>query len=161
MFAYGNISSSSSPSSFSCLTGNLTLFDCRMRNIRKFYEDSVVLKDSSLVSVILLICLSLTINLIVITSYFRSLGLHTPNNVHVVSLAVADGLVSAVSMPLTAIRMSGNQQLITVLMFYKIGILNIFFSLIFGTIFCSWWPFFDLFLHNISVFNLVNIAIDR
>ena len=119
MFAYGNISSSPSPSpspsSLSCLTDNLTLFDCRMRNIRKFYEDSVVLKDSSLVSVILLICLSLTFNLIVITSYFRTLGLHTPNNVHVVSLAVSDALVSAVSMPLTAIRMSGNQQLITVL----------------------------------------------
>ena len=83
-------------------------------NIRRFYEDSVVLKDSSLVSVIVLICLSLSFNLIVITSYFRTLALNTPNNVHVVSLAVSDALVSAVSMPLTAIRMSGNQQLITV-----------------------------------------------
>ena len=114
MFSNGNISTSPSTSSASsCLTDNLTLFDCRMRNIRRFYEDSVVLKDSSLVSVILLICLSLTINLIVITSYFRTLALHTPNNVHVVSLAVSDALVSAVSMPITAIRMSGNQQLIT------------------------------------------------
>ena len=109
MFSEGNISSSPSPSP-SCLTENLTLFDCRMRNIRRFYEDSVVLKDSSLVSVILLICLSLTINLIVITSYFRTVALHTPNNIHVVSLAVSDALVSAVSMPITAIRMSGNQQ---------------------------------------------------
>ena len=50
-------------------------------NIRRFYEDSVVLKDSSLVSVIVLICLSLSFNLIVITSYFRTLALNTPNNV--------------------------------------------------------------------------------
>ena len=89
-------------------------------NIRRFYEDSVVLKDSSLVSVIVLICRSLSFNLIVITSYFRTLGLHTPNNVHVVSLAVSDALVSAVSMPITAIRMSGNQQLITVLYFIPV-----------------------------------------
>ena len=116
MFSEGNISSFPSPSP-SCLTENLTLFDCRMRNIRRFYEDSVVLKDSSLVSVVLVICLSLTINLVVITSYFRTVGLHTPNNVHVVSLAVADALVSAVSMPITTIRMSGSQQLNTVLLY--------------------------------------------
>ena len=100
MFSYGNKSGNI------CLPVNLTLFDCRMN----LYEDSVVLKDSSLVSVIVLISLSFSINLIVISSYFRTVSLHTPNNIHVVSLAVSDALVSAVSMPVTAIRMSGNQQ---------------------------------------------------
>ena len=27
--------------------------------------------------------------------------------------------------------------------------------------FCSWWPYFDFVLANISIFNLVNIAVDR
>ena len=33
--------------------------------------------------------------------------------------------------------------------------------LIAGTFLCSWWPYFDFFLANISIFNLVNIAVDR
>ena len=102
MFSFGNKSGNT------CLSGNTTLFDCRT----SLYEESVVLKDSSLVSVILLISLSFSINLTVISSYFRTVHLHTPNNVHVVSLAVSDALVSAVSMPVTAVRMSGNQELV-------------------------------------------------
>ena len=39
--------------------------------------------------------------------------------------------------------------------------LSLYYSLITGTFLCSWWPFFDFFLANISIFNLVNIAIDR
>ena len=34
-------------------------------------------------------------------------------------------------------------------------------SLINGTFLCWSWPFFDFFLANISIFNLINIAIDR
>ena len=103
MFSYGNKSGNT------CLPLNTTLFDCRT----SLYEDSVVLRGGTLVSVILLISLSFSINLTVISSYFRTVPLHTPNNVHVVSLAFSDALVSAVSMPVTAVRMSGNQQSVT------------------------------------------------
>ena len=43
-------------------------------------------------------------------SYARTARLHTSNNVHVVSLAAADTLVAAISMPVTAIRMSRNEK---------------------------------------------------
>lgn len=46
-------------------------------------------------------------------SYARTARLHTSNNVHVVSLAAADTLVAAISMPVTAIRMSRNEKYIT------------------------------------------------
>ena len=34
-------------------------------------------------------------------------------------------------------------------------------SVIGGTLFCDLWVFFDCFLTNVSIFNLVNIALDR
>ena len=48
-------------------------------------------------------------------SYARTARLHTSNNVHVVSLAAADTLVAAISMPVTAIRMSRNEKYIDTL----------------------------------------------
>ena len=44
---------------------------------------------------------------------------------------------------------------------HKPNVQLIGFSLIAATVFCSWWPYFDFVLANISIFNLVNIAVDR
>ena len=62
------------------------------------------------VGVSLLILVSLGVNITVILSYLRCPRLHTPNNIHVVSLAGADTLVAAISMPITAIKMSRNER---------------------------------------------------
>ena len=74
------------------------------------YRATPLLGVPGLVGVSLLILVSLGVNITVILSYLRSPRLHTPNNIHVVSLAGADTLVSAISMPITAIKMSRNER---------------------------------------------------
>ena len=88
------------------MSNNSTLLDTRT----SIYKSSHMLTSSGLVPVAVLIVTSFCINMIVIISYLRSPRLHTPNNVYVVSLAGADTLVSAISMPITAIRMSRNEK---------------------------------------------------
>lgn len=87
---------------------NNTLLDTRT----SIYKTTHLLTDPGLVPVILLIIVSFTINMIIIITYLRHPRLHTPNNIHVVSLAAADALVSSVSMPITAIRMSRKERLV-------------------------------------------------
>ena len=74
------------------------------------YRATPLLGVPGLVGATLLTLVSLCVNTTVILSYLRCPRLHTPNNVHVVSLAGADSLVSAISMPITAIKMSRNER---------------------------------------------------
>ena len=85
---------------------NSTLLDSRT----SVYKTTHLLTETNLIPVILLIIFSFIINLLVMVTYHRVSRLHTANNVHVVSLAAADALVAAVSMPITAIRMSRNER---------------------------------------------------
>ena len=74
------------------------------------YRATPLLGVPGLVGATLLPLVSLCVNTTVILSYLRCPRLHTPNNVHVVSLAGAASLVSAISMPITAIKMSRNER---------------------------------------------------
>ena len=88
------------------LCSNASLLDSRT----SIYKTTILLSTTTLVPVSMMIFLSVSINTVVIISYLRTPRLHTNNNVHVASLAAADLLVSAISMPVTTIRMSRNEK---------------------------------------------------
>ena len=71
-----------------------------------------------LIPMTLLILSTATTNMIVMITWARHHHLHTPHNLHIVSLAAADCLVAIVSMPVSALRMTGYQRLVQ---FLKVG----------------------------------------
>nr|XP_023652850.1 trace amine-associated receptor 13c-like [Paramormyrops kingsleyae] len=81
-------------------------------------------------------------NLVVIISIVHFKQLHTPTNMLVMSLALADLLLGAVVMPFSMIR-------------------SVEGCWYFGDFFCSLHSTFDLFLSCVSVFHLISIAVDR
>ena len=83
-----------------------TLFDHRTELYRR--EDPI--SASWLVPLALLILGSALANIVVITTWIKNPQLQTSSNLHIVSLAMADGLVAIVSMPNTALRMTGQHR---------------------------------------------------
>ena len=87
---------------------NLTerLFDSKT----KLYKTHQPLSTPWIIPLTLLILSSTATNLIVIITWARQPQLHTATNLNIVSLAVADGLVAVISMPINLLRMTGNQK---------------------------------------------------
>ncbi|XP_072559177.1 trace amine-associated receptor 13c-like [Paramormyrops kingsleyae] len=85
---------------------------------------------------------TITGNLVVIISIAHFKQLHTPTNMLVMSLALADLLLGAVVMPFSMIR-------------------SVEGCWYFGDSFCSLHSTFDLFLTSVSIFHLISIAVDR
>ena len=85
-----------------------TLFDFNTEG----YKAGPPISPIWLIPLSLLILGSATTNLIVMITWARHLHLHTPHNLHIVSLAAADCLVAMVSMPISALRMTGYQRYI-------------------------------------------------
>ncbi|XP_036406082.1 trace amine-associated receptor 13c-like [Megalops cyprinoides] len=81
-------------------------------------------------------------NLVVITSIAHLKQLHTPTNILVMSLALADFLLGAVVMPFSIIR-------------------SVEGCWYFDNVFCLLHSSFDMFLTCVSIFHLIFIAIDR
>ncbi|XP_072558913.1 trace amine-associated receptor 13c-like [Paramormyrops kingsleyae] len=86
--------------------------------------------------------MTITGNLVVIISIAHFKQLHTPTNMLVMSLALADLLLGAVVMPFSIIR-------------------SVEGCWYFGDSFCSLHSTFDYFLACASIFHLVSIAVDR
>nr|ALH06529.1 trace amine-associated receptor [Coilia nasus] len=82
------------------------------------------------------------LNLLVIISISHFKQLHTPTNLLILSLAVADFVVGLIVMPIESIRMIEN-------------------CWYFGVIFCSLFPFILYLVVSASLGNLVFISIDR
>ena len=74
------------------------------------YKTDHLISAPWVIPLVLLILSSITGNLVVMIAWVRHPQLHTAPNLHIVSLAAADCLVAAVSMPITVIRMTGNQK---------------------------------------------------
>jgi neuropeptide Y receptor len=74
------------------------------------YKTDHLISAPWVIPLVLLILSSITSNLVVIIAWARHPQLHTAPNLHIVSLAAADCLVTVVSMPITVIRMTGNQK---------------------------------------------------
>ncbi|XP_029109627.1 trace amine-associated receptor 13c-like [Scleropages formosus] len=85
---------------------------------------------------------TVTGNLVVLVSIAHFRQLHTPANMLIMSLAMADLLVGILVMPFSAIR-------------------TIEGCWYFGEAFCLLHSTFDLFLTSVSIFHLISIAIDR
>ncbi|XP_039605645.1 trace amine-associated receptor 13c-like [Polypterus senegalus] len=81
-------------------------------------------------------------NLVVIISIIHFKNLHTPTNLFVMSLAVADFLLGAIVMPFSMVR-------------------SIETCWYFGDSFCVFHSNVDLILSTVSVFHLMFIAVDR
>ena len=74
------------------------------------YKTDHLISTPWVIPLVLLILSSITTNLVVIIAWARHPQLHTAPNLHIVSLAAADCLVAAVSMPITVLKMTGNQK---------------------------------------------------
>ena len=83
-----------------------TLFDYKTAA----YKTSYPISTPWMIPLTLLILSSASANLTVMLTWARQPQLHTAPNLHVVSLAAADCLVAVVSMPITALRMTGNTK---------------------------------------------------
>ncbi|XP_035276509.1 trace amine-associated receptor 13c-like [Anguilla anguilla] len=81
-------------------------------------------------------------NLVVIISITHFKRLHTPTNILVMSLAVADMLLGMLVMPFSMVR-------------------SVAGCWYFGEVFCQLHSSFDMFLATVSIFHLICIAIDR
>ncbi|XP_046730092.1 trace amine-associated receptor 13c-like [Silurus meridionalis] len=81
-------------------------------------------------------------NAVVIISIAHFKQLHTPTNMLVMSLAVADLILGVIVMPFSIIR-------------------SVDGCWYFGKEFCLWHSSFDVFLTTASVFHLICVAIDR
>ncbi|XP_048841342.1 trace amine-associated receptor 13c-like [Brienomyrus brachyistius] len=85
---------------------------------------------------------TITGNLVIIISIAHFKQLHTPTNMLVMSLALADLLLGAVVMPFSMIR-------------------SVEGCWYFGDTFCSLHSTFYMFLTSVSIFHLISIAVDR
>ena len=74
------------------------------------YKTDHLISTPWVIPLVLLILSSITTNLVVIIAWARHPQLHTAPNLLIVSLAAADCLVAPVSMPITVLKMTGNQK---------------------------------------------------
>ena len=78
-----------------------------------YYDDATPPATLSLIWTIpisLLIISTAMANCLIIITWIQNTSLHTPPNLHIVSLAVADMLVAVTTMPITLLQMTGHTE---------------------------------------------------